>query len=70
MGVPFGNGGEKKFNWASELSTFFRNEPFGENVEGLSRWEPFLPLLCSRLLSMPFRLANSVSVYRVQQFWL
>jgi hypothetical protein len=22
MGVPFGNGVEKKFNWASELSIF------------------------------------------------
>lgn len=36
MGVPLGDGGEKKFNWASELSTIFRNEPFGDYVKGLS----------------------------------
>ena len=27
MGVPLGDGGEKKFNWASELSTIFQNKP-------------------------------------------
>lgn len=36
MSVPLGDGGEKKFNWASELSTVFRNKPFGQQVKGLS----------------------------------
>ena len=36
VGVPLGDGGEKKFNWGSELSTLFRNKHFGQQVEGLS----------------------------------
>jgi len=28
MGVPLGDGGKKKFNWASELSTNDNADPF------------------------------------------
>lgn len=33
--VPLGNRGDKKFNWGSGHSIFFRDKPFGENDEGL-----------------------------------
>ena len=34
--LPARDSGEKKFNSRLVAPTFFRNEPFGENVEGLS----------------------------------
>jgi len=36
IGSPAPDFPEKKFNSRLVAPTFFRNEPFGENVEGLS----------------------------------
>lgn len=38
MGVPLGDGGQKKFNWATELSTIFRNKPIVVFGGGLLAW--------------------------------
>ena len=38
MSVPPGDGGEKKFNWASELSTIFHIKPIVVFGGGLCPW--------------------------------
>jgi hypothetical protein len=48
MGVPLGDGGEKKFNWASELSTLFLNKsPSLAMAVGFSR---VVPMRCGRFV--------------------
>ncbi len=37
MGVPLGDGSQKKFNWASELSTIFQTKPIVVFGGGLLR---------------------------------
>ena len=36
VGVPLGDGGEKKFNWGSELSIIYPTRTCGENRESFS----------------------------------
>jgi hypothetical protein len=38
MSVPLGDRSQKKFNWASELSTIFRNKPIVVFGSGLFAW--------------------------------
>ncbi len=38
MSIPLGDGGEKKFNWASELSTIFRMKSIVVFGGGLFIW--------------------------------
>lgn len=33
--LPLGNASEEKSYWSAQLSTFYREKPFGKNVEGL-----------------------------------
>ena len=38
MGFPLGHASEEKSYWSAQLSTIFREKPFGYQVEGLSHF--------------------------------